>query len=153
MSRYEHHDIMMELIELCREQKSDILQQLNYYRASVYKTETAAIIERKIEQMQLCASLIGDEVLSDAFRDYEETRKNSHLLIAPGECLLSTRVMNLFKACDTIFEAQSSQAQLQIKQRQPADRQLLSRKVQRHRGELLSMCRQGSRPWAFFSTF
>lgn len=149
MSRYEHHDIMMELIELCREQKSDILQQLNYYRASVYKSETAAIIERKIGEMQLCASLIGDELLCDAFRDYDATRKNSHLLVAPGECLLSTRVLNLFKACDKILGAQSGQLQ----QRSPIERQQLSRKVEKHRGQLLSMCRQGSRPWAFFSTF
>ena len=50
MSRYDRRDIMMELIELSRDLKTEIMQQLNYYRASVYKNETAAVVERKIEQ-------------------------------------------------------------------------------------------------------
>jgi hypothetical protein len=147
MSRYDYSDIMMELMELCRELKSDIMQQLNYYRASVYKTETAKVIERKIEQMRIVADLIGDELLTDAFHDYEEMKKNSSLLVAPGECVLSMRVMNLLQVCEKICE----QLTLERQSRQGGDRQQFARNVQRHRRELLSMCRQGTRQWAFFN--
>lgn len=147
MSRYDHRDILMELLELCREQKADILQQLNYYRASVYKTETATIIERKVNQLQIVAALIGDEVLLDAFHDYAETKANGHL-VAPGECLLSTRVMNLLQSCDKIFD----QLLNDIHQRSSGDRQIFTRLVQKHRTQLLSMCRQGTRQWSFFSS-
>ncbi len=147
MSRYDYSDIMMELIELCRELKSDILQQLNYYRASVYKTETGKVIERKIEQMRIVANLIGAELLTDAFHDYEEMKKSGPLLVAPGECVLSVRVMNLLQACEKIFEDLT----LDRQQRQGGDRQQFARNVQKHRRELLSMCRQGTRQWAFFN--
>ncbi len=147
MSRYDHHDILMELIELCREQKSDILQQLTYYRASVYKTETAKIIERKVELLKLVAALIGDEVLLDAFHDYEETKNNGNRQISPGECHLSTRIMNLLQSCDKIFDQLVGEIHLKTN----TDRQLFARNVQKHRGQLLSMCRQGTRQWSFFS--
>jgi len=148
MSRYEHRDIMMELIELSRDIKAEIMQQLNYYRASVYKNETAAVVENKIEQLQLVAHLIGDDELKDAFRDYEATKRNGLMMASPGECLLSLRTMNLMQATDRIFA--------DLIHRHPVDNSQetlqFSRNVQKHRGQLLSLCQQGSRQWAFFST-
>ncbi len=148
MSRYDRRDIMMELIELSRDMKTEIMQQLNYYRASVYKNETAAIVERKIEQLQLIADLIGDDELLDAFRDYEATKRGGLMMAAPGECLLSLRVMNLMTATDRIF--------VDLMNRHPAstpqDTLQFSRNIQKHRRQLLSLCRQGSRQWSFFST-
>jgi hypothetical protein len=148
MSRYDRRDIMMELIELSRDIKAEIVQQLNYYRASVYKNETAAVVERKIEHLQLVADLIGDDELQDAFRDYEAMKRGGLMMATPGECLLSLRTMNLLGATDRIFAdlinrhpANNSQETLQF-----------SRNIQNHRRELLSLCRQGSRQWAFFST-
>ena len=45
MSRTNPEDILMELIELCKDLKSEIMQQLNYYKASVYKNEMGELIE------------------------------------------------------------------------------------------------------------
>ncbi len=147
MSRYDRQDIMMELIELSQDLKSEILQQLNYYRASVYKSETSVIIEGMIEQLKLLGDLIGDDELQDAFLDYEAMRRNGPMLVAPGECLLSLRTMALLKATDLIFQ------QLITRQAATAspDTLELSRNIQKHRGQLLSLCRQGSRQWAFFN--
>jgi hypothetical protein len=148
MSRYDRRDIVMELIELSRDVKAEIMQQLNYYRASVYKSETAAVVERKIEQLQLLADLIGDDELQDAFRDYEAMKKGGLQMATPGECLLSLRTMNLMTATDRIFA--------DLINRHPAntlqDTQQFSRNIQKHRRQLLSLCRQGSRQWSFFST-
>jgi hypothetical protein len=148
MSRYDRRDIMMELIELSRDIKAEIMQQLNYYRASVYKNETAVIVERKIEQLQLVAELIGDDELQDAFRDYEAMKRGGLMMAAPGECLLSLRTTNLMGATDRIFA--------ELINRHPAnnpqDTLQFSRNIQKHRRLLLSLCRQGSRQWSFFST-
>jgi hypothetical protein len=148
MSRYDRRDIMMELIELSRDIKADIMLQLNYYRASVYKSEAAALVENKIEQLQMVASLIGYEELKDTFRDYEATKRNGLLTASPGECLLSLRTMNLVQAIDKIFA--------DLIQRHAAsnihEALQFSRNVQQHRGQLLSLCQEGSQQWAFFST-
>jgi hypothetical protein len=148
MSRYDRRDIMMELIELSRDIKAEIMQQLNYYRASVYKSETAAMVEGKIEQLQLVADLMGDDELQDAFRDYEAMKRGGLTMATPGECLLSLRTMNLLQATDRIY------ADLINRHPAPSPQDTLqfSRNIQRHRRELLSLCRQGSRQWAFFST-
>jgi hypothetical protein len=148
MSRYDRRDIVMELIELSRDLKAEIMQQLNYYRASVYKNETAAVVERKIEQLRLVADLIGDDELQDAFRDYEAMKKGGLEMATPGECLLSLRTMNLMTATDRIFADLSNRHPANI----PQDTQQFSRNIQKHRRQLLSLCRQGSRQWAFFST-
>jgi hypothetical protein len=148
MSRYDRRDIMMELIELSREMKTEIMQQLNYYRASVYKSETAALVERKIEQFQLVADLIGDDELQDAFRDYETMKRGGLTMAAPGECLLCLRTMNLLQATDRIFADLINRHPAH----HPQDAQQFSRNIQKHRRQLLSLCRQDSRQWAFFST-
>ncbi|WP_141735351.1 hypothetical protein [Oligoflexus tunisiensis] len=148
MSRYDRRDIMMELIELSRDIKAEIMQQLNYYRASVYKSETAAMVEGKIEQLQLVADLLGDDELQDAFRDYEAMKRGGLTMATPGECLLSLRTMNLMQATDRIFADLINRHPEQS----PQDTLQFSRNIQRHRRQLLSLCRQGSRQWAFFST-
>lgn len=148
MSRYDRRDIMMELIELSRDIKAEIMLQLNYYRASVYKSETAALVENKIEQLHLVASLIGDDELQDSFRDYETTKRNGLLTASPGECLLSLRTMNLLQATDKIF----ADLILRHAASHTLEAEQFSRNVQKHRRQLLSLCHEGSRQWAFFST-
>jgi hypothetical protein len=148
MSRYDRRDIVMELIELSRDVKAEIMQQLNYYRASVYKSETAAVVEGKIEQLQLVAELIGDDELSDAFRDYEAMKIGGLEIAPPGECLLSLRTMNLMTATDRIFADFINRHPADT----PQDALQFSRNIQEHRRQLLSLCRQGSRQWVFFST-
>lgn len=147
MSRYDRHDILMELIELCRDLKSEILQQLNYYRASVYKNETAELIEAKIEQLRLVASLIGDDELLDAFQDYQVMKKSGSQLVAPGECLLSFRTMRLLQAVETI----SAELSNHHPQASREDMAKFSQEIRQARPQLLSLCRQGSRQWAFFN--
>ncbi len=148
MARYDYRDIVLELIELCRDVKTEIIQQLTYYRASVYKKETAQLIERKIEQLQLLCDLIGHDLLSDAFADYQEMRENGGQWVSPGECALSTRVMNLMQSTDQIFD---ELAQTLPSHTSP-DPQLFHKNLARHRRELLSICRQGSRQWDLFHT-
>jgi|GEM_PF-1649754 len=147
MSRYDSHDIMLELIELSQDLKAEILLQLNYYRASVYKHETAAAVEKKIEEFQLAAVLIANVELLDAFLDYESMKRNGPLLATPGECLLSLRTMNLLQATDLIFADMINRHP----QTNTHDNVEFSRHIQQHGPQLLALCRQGSQQWAFFN--
>ena len=148
MARYDYRDIALELVELCRELRSDILQQLTYYRASVYKTETSKILERKVEQMRLLSELLGDELLCDAFRDYDVMKLNAHQWVTPGECHVSFRLTNLFQTTDKIFE-KMAQNLYQIPNPDP---QIFNRHLNRHRRDILTMCQYGSRQWSFFNS-
>ncbi|MBC7659091.1 MAG: hypothetical protein H7249_05220 [Chitinophagaceae bacterium] len=147
MPRYDRGDILMELIELCREIKTEIIQQLNYYRASVYKAETGELIEVKIKHLQTLAELCGNEDLCDAFRDYEEMKRNGWKFVIPGECFLSHRVANLFQSIELMFEVMLQDIHLANQD----DRHQLTKNVIRNRKQLLSICRQGSRQWQFFN--
>lgn len=147
MPRYDRGDILMELIELCRDIKSEIHQQLTYYRVSVYKAETAEIIEGKVKQLEILAGLVGNEPLCDAFRDYEATKKNAYRTIVPGECFLSHRVANLFQSIELMFEALI----MDIRQENQEDCYQLTKLVLKNREQVLSICRHGSRQWQFFN--
>lgn len=147
MPRYDRGDILMELIELCRDIKSEIHQQLTYYRVSVYKTETAEIIEAKVKQLEVLAGLLGNEQLCDAFRDYELMKANGYKTIVPGECFLSHRLANLFQSIELMFEVLI----MDIRQANQEDKYQLTKSVLKNREQVLSICRHGSRQWQFFS--
>lgn len=147
MPRFDRGDILIELIELCREIKSEIHQQLTYYRVSVYKTETAELIEAKVRQLETLARVLGNEQLIDAFHDYEEMKKNGYKTIVPGECFLSHRLANLFQSIELMFEVMI----LDLRTANLDDRHQLTKTVLRNRQEVLSICRHGSRQWQFFN--
>ena len=146
MSRVDQLDIMVELTELCRDLKDDVLQQLNYYRASVYKEETSRIIEHKIEQLRTIIELTSNAEALDLFADYEATRACGNLNLAPGECPLSSRIMTLFSQLDSVLEDMVGR----LHHEQVTDQWHFSKNIQKNRKKLLSICRQGSRQWAFF---
>ncbi|RYZ75819.1 MAG: hypothetical protein EOP04_32840 [Proteobacteria bacterium] len=147
MPRYDRGDILMELIELCRDIKSEIHQQLTYYRVSVYKAETAEQIEVKVKQLEVLAGLLGDEQLIDAFSDYDLMKKNGYKTLVPGECFLSHRLANLFQSIELMFEVMI----MDIRQANQEDKYKLTKSVLIHRDQVLSICRHGSRQWEFFN--
>ncbi len=147
MPRYDRGDILMELIELCRDIKSDIHQQLTYYKVSVYKTETAEQIEAKVRQLEVLAGLLGNEQLIDAFHDYEAMKKSGYKTVVPGECFLSHRLANLFQSIELMFEMMI----MDLRQANQEDRNTLTKNVLKNRQQVLSLCRYGSRQWQFFS--
>jgi hypothetical protein len=150
MSRFRHTDIIVELIDLCQERMTEIRQQLVYYRASVYKGETAAQIGDTVTQLRLVATLLGDEMLAEAFIDYDAMAKAGVMSVAPGECSFSMRITTLLFA----LEGQLLRLERQGTPRAPAndvDLQL-AQAVRERRHELLALCRQGTRQWAFFES-
>ena len=146
MARFDTYDIAQELVDLCLDIHSDVIQQLNYYRASVYKEETSKTIDHKLHQLKMVVDLLGCEDASDYFLDFEASRGNGNVLVPPGECLLSLRISSLFKSLE---EAYSNLTRIQHKHFQT---QKFAQNLQRNRRKLAALCPQGSRKRSFFET-
>ncbi len=149
MSRFGHADILLELVDLCREISGEIEHQLGYYRASVYKQETSGIIKKKIEHLRLVANLIGCDHLAEIFHDHDAVIAAGALHYVPGECSFSARTTGLLKSMNDQLESLTKQHGAAHDNAAPT---ALARKVQQHRNQLLSLCRHGSRQWSFFQT-
>jgi hypothetical protein len=147
MSRMSRSDIILELAELSKEVSGEIGQQLTYYRVSVYKNETAALIKDRIDNLKVIASLFCDEMILEPFSDYDATVSNGNVYTAPGECAFSARVGSLLKA----FSEAMEKVQNGCHQDGQNDKSLASG-IQKHRRKILSLCKQGTRQWAFFNS-
>ena len=148
-SRFAHNDIVVELVELCEETMLDISQQLNYYRASVYKAETAETIRDRIESLKLIVALLGDDMALEPIRDYEASELHRVMAPIPGECSFTYRVNTLLSQLNIHLGETTSRL---TATNSPAILRLLASNVIQHRSQILSLCRHGSRQWAFFQT-
>lgn len=150
MSRLRQQDIVVELIELCVDIMDELRQQLVYFRASVYKDETANVIRRKVEQLRLLATIVGDDGMKEALRDHDAMAVAGAMQVAPGECTFSTRITRLLQSLSQ--QCESMRSQLSQRDNRALGATELARTVQHHRRELLAICRHGSRQWAFFQS-
>lgn len=148
MSCLRHIDISIEMLELGQELLTEIRQQLVYYRASVYKDETALQINAKVAEIALLADLLGDDSMREALTDYEALRQELTPPV-PGECHFSKRVSLLLGTLDQAIRAM--QGRLSTPSNPEQDQQLAD-SVRKHRHKLLALCRHGSRQWAFFTS-
>jgi hypothetical protein len=146
MSRTNQVDILVELMELSREVMADIMHQLNYYRASVYKNETAQVIKDRISNLRLIVSLVDGDILLEPFEDYDATVSNGNIKAVPGECVFSGRVTTLLNSLSEQLEKFSAPDQKSLGNKSFAT------EVHKHRRQILSLCRHGSRQWSFFSS-
>lgn len=140
-------DIMMELLELGRDVIDEIKHQLTYYRASVYKHETAQQIGDRVNQLHTVAEIISDDLILDLFRDFEATAGNGNLKAVPGECVFSTRITTLTQGLLEQFTLFESNMRNTTNDNQNKE---LTRVLEKNKHKLLGMCRHGTRQWAFF---
>ena len=148
MSRVRQTDILIELLELGHERIIDLRQLLLYYRASVYKGETAQHISGTLDHLRLLSTLIGDELLLDSWRDDDAVvaaAKGSEPI--PGECSLSRRLAGLTAALEAHFDRIG---RLLASRSLDVESLPLADTVRLYRNQLLAICRAGSRPWRFF---
>ncbi len=137
------------MIDLCQERMTEVRQQLVYYRASVYKTETSRQIADRIDQLRLVGDIFGDVMVQEAFQDYEAMASAGAMTYVPGECSFSTRVTSLLSSLDR----QLNRLNVQLANRSlPVSEEVLADAVVKHRTQLLALCHQGSRQWTFFQS-
>lgn len=133
-------DIVFELLELCETLLVSIEQQLLYYRASVYKDETARSVETEIARLQPVLAMFHNDALLEPLADYRALQAHN-LKLAPGECSFSRKVGLLLAA---------TREQLRLYRHATHPEIDFSRQIKQNRQQLLSLCRQGSRQWSFF---
>lgn len=146
MARLRHVEICVELSDLCHDVMNEIRQQLAYYRASVYKDETAGVIRDKVEQLRLIAGLMADQLVLEPLHDYDAMAQAGVMNYVPGECSFSRRVTGLLASLDEQLSATIRRAA----NKGPGDD--ITKSIHRHKRELLKACRHGSRHWSFFQS-
>ena len=149
MNRFSHADILAELVDLGKDLTAAMRQELVYYRASVYKDETAERIRAQVQNLRMITDIANDPILIDAFGDHDEMLALGAQLYIPGECVFSKRTTQLLSALDIRFMAMERRLS---QDRESLTQKGLREKVQYKRREILSMCRHGSRHWSFFQT-
>jgi hypothetical protein len=139
MANFNNQDIFLELVELLAELIKETQQELVYYRASVYKTESAKSIDQNICQLKIISEVIGDESLFDLFGDYEATTRCGNVNVSPGECTFSSRVARLLleleNQLNAALENNNSGIRLKVKQ---------------HKKKLMTICRKRPRHLSLF---
>lgn len=143
MSRFRHVDIVHELIDLGHELRNEVRQQLLYYRASVYKQETAQQIHQKIDQLRLVINLFNDPCLMDIMTDYDAMVQNKQQSPVPGECSMSFRVTRLL---DQVGQELGNVHREHLTAGGMVS-ETLTQNLLSHRRELMNICKHGSRPW------
>ena len=134
------NDIAFELLELCETLLVNIEQQLLYYRASVYKDETAHSVEIEISKLQSVLAMFNSEALLEPLADYRALQSHN-LKLSPGECSFSRKIGILLTA---------TREQLRLYRHTSQPEVDFNHQIQQNRQQLLSLCRQGSRQWSFF---
>lgn len=132
-------DIVFELLELCEHLLTSIGQQLLYYRASVYKDETAVAVGKEINRLRHVLELFDDDSLLEPLADHQAMNQHN-LKLAPGECSFSRKTAILIA---------NTRKQLQRYTHSKQAHTLTSR-IHKQSDSLLSLYPQGSRQWNFF---
>jgi len=151
MTRFRQLDILVELVELCKERTTDIRQQLVYYRASVYKHEMASTITTRLSDLRLLSNMLSDDLVMEPFRDFDMRAMNAEATCAPGECSFSHRVAILLSELEHQLH-QMAQG-LPGRTLDPEKEPTLDALVRKNQAQLVALCRHGSRQRRFFEAF
>ncbi len=161
MSRMRYGDVIVEMSDLASEILDDIRQQMAYYKASAYKTEAIAIIQRRVDNLAFISRILKDESLAECVSDYRAAEQYARRPREagddedgaqpgiPGECSVSVRVMRLLFDASEVIE--SLRASARESSGSPESRQIITT-ITRHRRDLLAMSRHGSRSWTFLQS-
>jgi len=148
MSRLGQIDILLELIDLSHDVMADLRQQLAYYRASVYKNETAGQIRAGTDNLRMIVALMGDEMLIEPFSDHDAEAKAGVAHYVPGECSFSSRLTRLLASLDDHLQVFAGRIKSHAGPSIVAGD--LTSIIVKNRQRLLEICPHGSRKRAFF---
>ncbi|MCX6110650.1 MAG: hypothetical protein NTZ90_13725 [Proteobacteria bacterium] len=144
-----HQDILLELMELTHHRIDAVRCQLVYYRASVYKDETAQVIHAKVAELRVLVQLFGNDAIIEAFTDYDAMATQGDAEQQPWECSLTSRLGFLLGALDLhlslLYKAATSRML-------NTDLEALAETVRGQRAALLALCTPNSRQWTFFQS-
>ena len=148
----DRRDILLEVSELCQESLDFIQSQLIYYRASVYKQESADVIHSEIDTLEAISSLLPLDPMGEGIRDYHAEIQTGQPPPFPGECQFSARIVRLLERLrmDLLNNQRNDQTK---KPEKIQEQESLSRKLGESKRSVLSKARPGSRVWSFFQNY
>ena len=149
-ARRRDEDVFGELVELSTDIVTEIRDHLRYYRASVYKHETAAAIKGGIEDLRFILSLIRDDSVDEVMRDYDALSDNPGATAAPGECSFAVRVTSMLGPMSDGLSRLAETPAATCVDGSGAER--VGQTVAENRGQLLRICRNGTRSWSYFQS-
>jgi hypothetical protein len=136
-----YSDLVLELVELCRDIRSDLTSTLAYYRASAYKRELADKIKVKVDHLRAVFQILGDDELSDAMADYDALLEGVGNIAQANDCAVTARLNVLFAGMDPALTALVRR----FSQSQSIVRPETVNIMRRHRQTLMGVCKEGSR--------
>lgn len=144
MRKVSQIEITAEIVDLCREKLSDLILQLNYYRASAYKKEAAATILEAISHIRAMILIISPTHGDEPFLDFAATGQNGNRAAHQGDCFFSQRVLLLVQELHSILN--------QAKVLDNSAHRDMVQLIQQNRHHFLALCQSGSGSWHILST-
>ena len=153
MARVRYSDLVLELVEVAREIRSDLQQRLRYYRASAYKLDAAQNINEKVDQLRAIFQILADDDLNEAMADHDAVLMMDPQMIPQmipsGDCSMTARINILIAGMDPALAAMVRR----FGQSQSLVREDTVKTLRRHRQTLMRVCREGSRSWELIRGF
>lgn len=144
MRKVSQIEITAEIVDLCREKLSDLMIQLNYYRASAYKKEAATTILEAISHIKAMILIIKPENGEEPFLDFAATGQDGNVAIQPGECLFSQRVLLLVKELTLLLNQAKAGDHSKERDMVPL--------LQQNRHHFQALCQSGTRSWQLLTS-
>jgi hypothetical protein len=141
MARIRNSDLVLELAEVCRDIKTDLLQRLSYYRASAYKQDAVLAINERVDQLRALFQILDDEELLESMHDHDSVLRHGSELAQSGECTVSARIGILISEMDIALQALVRRCSKNQEHLAPA----MIQNLKRHKQTLLKVCPEGSR--------
>ncbi len=141
MASVRHSDLILELVEVCRDIRADLQSRLAYYRASAYKHESVKQINSRIDQLRAIFQILADTDLDDAMADHDAVLEGGGNGLFAGDCSVTTRISLLLAG----MEPALTSLVRRFSQSQSAVRPETVRVILRHKQTLMHVCREGSR--------
>jgi hypothetical protein len=134
-------DLVLELVEVCRDIGTDLHKHLSYYRVSAYKVETLKLINVRVDQLRAIFQILGDSDLDDAMADHDAVVDLGGNGLFAGDCSVSSRVGLLLSGMGPALSALVRR----FARSQSAVRPETFETLLRHKQTLLHVCPEGSR--------
>ncbi len=141
MARIRHGDLVLELVDVCRDIRADLQRRLAYYRASAYKHESVKQINARVDHLRAIFQILADEELDDAMADHDAVMEGGGNGLFAGDCSVTTRISMLLSG----MEPALSSLVRRFSQSQSAIRPETVQVLLRHKQTLLHVCVEGSR--------
>lgn len=144
MKQGSQSELIYEILELAAEQLDEFRKEINFYKASIYKSEIAITIEKRIAGLGMIFSFFDDERAHHIFENFRDeldfSNPNSH------EDISSSAWLRLASVCQQ--ELEIIRNKIHTRRFAPLD---FTKRVRSARKSIINLCSEHSSSKTFFS--